>query len=103
MRVFCVGLLILVSAVSLSYANETIEVLSAEPVESAEPVSEEEVESESLEDPYSSVNMSEEYGFDSKQNVDSFLGDVYNPAKPLSSDSTYKGSRSEMRNDREDY
>jgi hypothetical protein len=44
--------------------------------------------------PGSSVNISQEYGFSANQNIDSFLGDIENPAKPLMDDQSYEGSRS---------
>lgn len=47
----------------------------------------------------SSVNISEEYGFGRRQNIDSFLGEYENPFAPLPEDATYKGSRSEFRDE----
>ena len=77
-------------------------VLFREPSDMVEDLGPEEEPEETLvphavAEPGASVNMSEEFKFDSRQNIDSFLGEYENPyAAP---DSTYKGSRSEMRND----
>ena len=77
-------------------------VLFREPSDMVEDIRPEEEPEESLmphayAEPGASVNISEEFKFDSRQNIDSFLGDYENPyAAP---ETTYKGSRSEMRND----
>ena len=48
-------------------------------------------------EPGASVHISQEFGFGSRQNIDSFLGEFENPyAAP---EDTYSGSRSEMRDD----
>jgi hypothetical protein len=43
----------------------------------------------------SSVNFREEFGFSSRQNIDSFLEDVTNPFESMPEENTYEGTRSE--------
>ena len=49
-------------------------------------------------DPMPSVNMRQEFGFSSHQNIDSFLGTYENPY--ASPEYSYQGSKSEPRNER---